>query len=418
MQNSRLFKQAQDELVERIRAEQALRDSNQQLTRALDELQQAQEMAIRQERLAAVGQLAAGLAHQYNNLMSSIVLYSDMLLRSPFLDKVERGQIETIRKQGIKASEITLQVQDFGRQAVLTRTDLDLVALVSELVAQLRETLPSSISLIESYGEQALMVHADPDRLRQMVVNVASNARDAMPAGGGLDFAVMRYSGAIECVICGPVPADEWVKLMVSDTGAGIAQAIRPHIFEPFFTTRSPLASGLGLSQVFGIVGQHGGHLDFITQVGKGTTFSVYLPALSVKETPAPIVSENVPKAPAGAILVVEDDPVVRGALVAALEVSGYSVLAATSGREAQVLFEQFAENIALVLSDMRMPGMDGLELARALAQFRPDVRVVLVSGQSQEIPDEDLSSAGVVGWLEKPINLASLRRVVEQALA
>jgi len=225
--------------------------------------------------------LAVGLAHDYNNLMAPIILYSDMMLKYSDLVPKDRKRLTAIRQQGRRAADLTQQILDFASKAILRRQDLDLVAFMNETKDLLAQMLPENIQVGLDCGAEGVMVKADPDRLQQAMVNLAFNARDAMPAGGELRIGLQRIR--IEAGTTAPLPqmeSGEWAQITVSDTGIGILPDVLPHIFEPFFTTRVPFGRGLGLSQVYGIIKQHAGYVDVTTEVGAGTTFTIYLPAL------------------------------------------------------------------------------------------------------------------------------------------
>jgi len=269
-----------------------------------------------QERLAAVGQLAAGIAHDFNNIMAVIVLYAQMAARSEVLSERDREGMAVIIQQAWHANRLIGQILDFGRRAALERCHLDLLPLLKEQVRLLERTLPEHIRIELDYGQDEYMVDADPTRIQQVITNLAVNARDAMPGGGTLRIGLKRI--AVErgkSPLLPPLSSPgEWIRLRVSDTGMGIPPEVLPHIFEPFFTTKGPgEGSGLGLAQVHGIVGQHGGRIDVQTQAGEGTTFTIYLPALGGQ--PAGPSLPDVPTVPQGegeVVLVVEDGEAVR----------------------------------------------------------------------------------------------------------
>jgi two-component system cell cycle sensor histidine kinase/response regulator CckA len=405
----------------------ALRRSNRRLEEALAELEATQQQVVRQERLAAVGQLAAGIAHEFNNIMASVILYSDMMLRSSDLLPKDREQLIAIRQQGRRAASLTQQILDFSGKAMLRRQVLDLCSFMEGLISILQRTLPESINIHLSHSAEEVMVNADPDRLQQAVMNLALNARDAMPEGGDFYLRLTRF-----CLEHGePAPSremgpGEWACLAVTDTGSGIPTDVLPHLFEPFFTTRVPLRTGLGLAQVYGITKQHDGHIDVSTQAGHGTTFTIYLPALPVSEPEARFSEVTaMPEGDGETILVVEDGPAIRKALAESLEMLNYRVLTAASGREALALFEQHSGDpstgsgpgIALVLSDLVMPEIGGIALCRALKRHDPDVRVVILTGYPLEYGEEGWESAGVVGWVRKPVDLDQLAQVMARTL-
>lgn len=405
----------------------ALRQSNRCLEETLAELKATQQQVVQQERLAAVGQLAAGIAHEFNNVMASVILYAEMMLREPGLSPKDRERLTTIRQQGRRAANFTQQILDFGRKAVLQRQALDLPLFMEELMSSLQHALPESISIHLSYGAKEIAVDADPTRLQQAIMNLALNAQDAMPEGGDLYLELDRFHlEPGEPLSIRDIQPGEWARLTVTDTGGGIPPDVLPHIFEPFFTTRMPLRSGLGLSQVYGIVAQHKGHVDVRTKVGEGTAFTIYLPALPVSQPEAlPSEMPEMPEGDGETILVVEDGPVMRQALVDCLEMLNYRVLTAADGREALALYEQHSgdpstgsgQGIALVLSDLIMPDVGGLVLCRALKKRYPAVRVLILTGYPLEDGGEELKSAGVVGWVRKPVDLDQLAQVVARAL-
>jgi two-component system cell cycle sensor histidine kinase/response regulator CckA len=386
-----------------------------------------QQRVQQQERLAAVGQLAAGIAHDFNNIMATIVLYAQMSARAEGLPDRARERMATINQQAQHATRLIQQILDFGRRAVLERRPLDLLPLLKEQVKLLRRTLPESIriELICDPDEYAapLIVHADPTRIQQMVTNLAVNARDAMPEGGDLRIEMERIE--IAAGERPPVPkmkAGEWVRVTVSDTGTGILPDVLPRIYEPFFTTKAPLGSGLGLPQVHGIVAQHNGHINVKSRVGEGTTFSIYLPALPIRppEPSAATLFQELPALAQGqgeTILVVEDDTTTRRALAESLRQLNYRILEAAEGQEALALLEQRGEEIALVLSDVVMPGMGGIALLEALKKREVEVGVILLTGHPLEKEMEDLRAQGMTDWLPKPPNLERLAQVVARAL-
>ncbi|NKQ34988.1 MAG: response regulator [Chloroflexi bacterium] len=260
----------------------ALRRSNARLEKALTELETTQEKLMQQERLAAVGQLAAGIAHEYNNVMASIILYADLIMRGGNLSAKDRERLVVIQEQGQRAADLTQKILDFASESVLHRQNLDANRFLHDIQMQLARTLPENIRLHLTCPADEVIIFADPDRLRQIVINLTLNAREAMPQGGDLHIALQRLHVAAGADA--PLPemdAGDWAVITVADNGVGIAPEALPHIFEPFFTTRAPLGSGLGLAQVYGIVKQHGGFVDVSSELGKGTTFWLYLPRVA-----------------------------------------------------------------------------------------------------------------------------------------
>jgi two-component system cell cycle sensor histidine kinase/response regulator CckA len=384
-----------------------------------------QQRAQQQEHLAALGQLAAGIAHDFNNIMAVIVLYARITSRNQSLPDNARKRLEIIAQQAEQATNLIQQILDFSRRSVLERRPVDLLSLVKEQVKLLERTLPEDveIDLIYEADDQAtslFVVNADPTRVQQMIMNLAVNARDAMPEGGELSIGLDRIQ--FESGEKAPLPnmsPGEWVRVTVKDTGTGIPPDVEPRIFEPFFTTKAPLGSGLGLAQVYGIIKQHEGEIDLVTEVGEGTTFILYLPALPV---PVAAVARPSPRGSAlsyGAgevILVIEDDAAVRSALVTTLETLNYRTLEAANGRDGLAILEQ-REEVALVLSDLVMPEMGGSDLFRALQQRGATVPVVMLTGHPLEEELQKLQEQGLAGWLLKPPTLERLSEVITHVL-
>jgi PAS domain S-box-containing protein len=380
-----------------------------------------------QQRLAAVGQLAAGIAHDFNNIMASIVLYAEMVARSQQLSERDRERMAVIIQQVWQASRLVEQVLDFSRRTVLERRPLDLLPLLKEQVKMLEQMLPEhiEIELVSRSNEtdyaNPYVIEADPTRMQQMVTNLAVNARDAMPDGGTLRIELVRMT--IQSSQLLPLPnmkAGEWLRLTISDTGTGIAPDVLPHIFEPFFTTKGPGGgSGLGLAQVHGIVGLHGGHIDVETQMGAGTTFSIYLPALKMypAEPTSLDTSATVHQGRGEVVLVVEGGDAIRTALVDSLEQWNYQTLEAVNGQEALAVMEAQGERIALVLSDVVMPGTDGIALFHALRERGWQTPVILLTDHPLDKELATLQAQGLSAWFLKPPSLGQLAQAVAEAL-
>ena len=408
-------------LQEREESAQAVQISNQQLQTALFQLKETQENMVQRERLAAVGQLAAGIAHDFNNIMAVIVLYSEMGLLMPDIPARFRDRLQTILHQARRATDLVEQILDFGRRAVLEPRPMDMLPFLKEQVKMLERTVPESIQLNLFYGTDEYIVQADPTRLQQAIMNLIINARDAMPNGGELKLSLTRqaFAAAKLCAVCQQPIVGEWVCLQLVDTGCGIAPTILSRIFEPFFTTKAAgQGSGLGLSQVAGIVDQHQGHITVESVVNRGTTFSVYLPALPV--TPReerPIGAAALAHGNGETILLVEDDVMTREALAASLELLNYRVVAAANGQIALAILEQEGDAIRLVLSDLVMPEMGGQALFQAMRPRGLTQPVILLTGHPLESDLQNLQTHGLAGWMLKPPNLEKLARLLSEAL-
>ncbi|MBN1318885.1 MAG: response regulator [Anaerolineales bacterium] len=372
-----------------------------------------------QERLAAVGQLAAGIAHDFNNIMAVIMLYSQIALRNPDLSAKLKENLATISEQSKQASDLIQQILDYSRRSVLELRPLDLMPLLKELTKMLRRTLPENIQIRFSATDDSFTINADPTRIQQTIMNLAVNARDAMPNGGKLLIELYRLSvkeGEIQ-----PLPdmkGGEWIRLSVTDSGGGIPESALPHIFEPFFTTKTRgKGTGLGLAQVYGIVKQHNGFINVQSLEGKQTTFNIYLPALIVgKPATDVLLLSELARGNGEKILVVEDNPATRRAVVDSLKQFDFMVLEAGNGKEALEIIE--TENgVALVLTDLVMPVMSGKELAEQLLIQKPDLKVLFMSGYS----DAAIIRGGKVvkgaAFLSKPFSMDNLIGKIRELL-
>ncbi|MCI0577115.1 MAG: response regulator [Chloroflexi bacterium] len=389
--------------------------------REVTEERRLQEHLQTQDRLATVGQLAAGIAHDFNNVMAVITLYSGTLAKDPNHTKRDH-YLATISDQARHAANLIGQILDFSRASVMERSRLDLLPFVKEVVKLLKRTLPESIVVELAAGEEECPVEADPTRLQQVLMNLAVNARDAMPEGGKLRMTLWRLT--LKPGHRPPLPAmaaGRWACLAVADTGSGIPDDVLPHIFEPFFTTKQPgQGTGLGLAQVYGIVKQHGGEIGVESRVDRGTIFTVYLPLPGETAQAAVEMPDQLPSPLARGretILLVEDDRATREAIQEVLETLGYRVMAAGSGREALTLFDRHEEVIDLVVSDMVMPEMSGVEFYQALDARQPGVKVMVATGYPLADEGRHLLERGVVAWIQKPFSADELAHKVREAL-
>lgn len=396
--------------------------------REVTQEREVQRKIQQQERLAAVGQLAAGIAHDFNNILAVIVLYSQMGLSEPNLSDLMRERLATMDVQARRATHLIQQILDFSRRGILERRPLDLGPFLKEQVKLLERTLPENVRIRFSQDGEEHTLNADSTRLQQAIMNLAVNARDAMPNGGQLSFELARIQiepdqtpplAEMElCQLHQPLERD-WLRLRVSDTGNGIPAEALPHIYEPFFTTKSPGAgSGLGLAQVYGIVKQHQGYIDVQSQEDNGTIFEIYLPALpqmrididSTKKMPFPRGKQEL-------VLVVEDDPLVRAALTSSLEVLNYIPLEAENGQDALGILDDRADDIQLVITDLIMPALGGRALLSSLKEKKPSMKVIVLTGYPLDENLEELRAEGMDDWMEKPVNLRQLAHAVADAL-
>ena len=379
------------------------------------QLQQAQKME-------AVGQLAGGIAHDFNNLLTVITSYGAMLMADMPRESPHATDVQEIMNAANRASSLTRQLLAFSRRQVLQPHVLDLNALTGNLEKMLRRLLREDIQLHTSFDPDLALVNADAGQLEQVIVNLVVNARDAMPRGGKLSIETANVTLGPGY---GPMHANatpgSYVLLAVSDTGMGMDKDTQAHIFEPFFTTK-PVGqgTGLGLSTVYGIVKQSGGYVWVYSEIGRGTTFKIYLPAVPPAETEiepereAILAQTSAPER----ILLVEDEPNVRRIARRILERNGYTVLEAANGTEALRVLERRREPIALVLTDLVMPEMGGRELAARLRTVSPTSRVLFMSGYTEDaVLRQSVMEPGAI-FLDKPFTFDSLLRKVREALA
>jgi signal transduction histidine kinase/putative methionine-R-sulfoxide reductase with GAF domain/ActR/RegA family two-component response regulator len=369
-----------------------------------------------QERLATVGHLAAGIAHDFNNIMAAIVVYADLLKRDPNLLPISRERLDIITQQVQRAATLIRQILDFSRRSVMEQGSLDLLPFVKELEKLLRRVLPETIRLELAYQPGTYLVKADPTRLQQVFMNLAVNARDATPSGGALRFKLEKLSVQENLPPpCPDIPPGVWIRITVQDTGEGIPPEVVPHIFEPFFTTK-PVGqgTGLGLAQVYGIIKQHNGHIDVHSQIDAGTTFHIYLPAQEAESDDLRDSQETADVRGAGeTVLLVEDNHSTREALRTLLEDYNYQVLTASNGLEALQIFEQQSDQIALVISDIVMPHMGGMELFQNLQKRKPDITILFITGHPVNEEDQRILEIGRVHWLQKPFSVSALSEKV-----
>ncbi len=380
-----------------------------------------QNRVQRQDRLAAVGQLAAGIAHDFNNILTVIRLYTQLIARTVDVPGHAAERLHTIEQQTDRATDLIQQILDFSRQSVLERQSLDLLPFMRRLVKLLDRTLPENISVVLNHVDDGFLIRADPSRIQQMLMNLAVNARDAMPDGGQLQVSLTHVQTAVaQALSMNDLPPGSWVVLAVTDSGTGIAPEVVAHMFEPFFTTKQVgVGTGLGLAQVYGIVEQHEGYIDLVTAVGQGTTFQLYFPALDASESPTDTPDKSRLKLGQGqTILLVEDNHSTREALIGSLALLNYQVVAATNGRSALTLLATQQAEIDLVLSDVVMPEMGGVALFHALREQGLAIPVVLLTGHSLSSEMENLLLLGLAGWMPKPPDLAVLSHLLADVLA
>ncbi len=378
--------------------------------------QSEERRAEQAQKLEIVGRLAGGIAHDFNNLLTVILAAVAELRRSPDDAPVVRELAEEIGAAGDRARELTQRLLAFARKQVIAPVALDLGTVVHDTEKLLRRLLGEDVVLTTRRAAGLWPVRCDRGQAEQIVVNLAVNARDAMPRGGHLTIATENVEGGAGE---GALPPGRWVRLTVSDDGEGMTPEVQERIFEPFFTTKElGKGTGLGLSTVYGIVVQNDGFIRVESEPGRGTTFEIHLPeaaAAAPRELP---VREHAPKRGSETVLVVEDDAQVRAVTVRSLRSAGYVVLVASCGDEALAVSRREPGRIHLLVTDVVMPGLGGPAVAERITAERPGMRVLYVSGYTQKVFDEDGELAPGVEFLAKPFTpdalLARARAVLD----
>ncbi|ACB80789.1 MULTISPECIES: cell cycle histidine kinase CckA [Methylorubrum] len=432
---------------------------------------QLEQQVAQTQKMDTVGQLAGGIAHDFNNVLQAIIGYSDLLLASHRPTDHAFQDIMQIKQNANRAASLVRQLLAFSRRQTLRPEVMDVGEALSDLTLLLKRLLGERVQLDFRHGREIWPIKADVNQFEQVIVNLAVNARDAMPGGGSLTIRTANCPVAGERPV--GIPAGDHVMIEVTDTGEGIPPEVRQKIFEPFFTTKEiGKGTGLGLSTVFGIVNQSGGAIDVQSTVGEGTTFRIYLPrhepgteplpeplppprAASGAEAPASAKSADTespeptlspgeaperkpseagtdpaPRAPEpppkpatdhtgqGTVLLVEDEDPVRAVNSRALSARGYTVLEAASGIEALRLIEEHADGIDVVVSDVVMPEMDGPTLLRELRKHLPDLKVIFVSGYAEDAFRKNLPEGETFNFLPKPFSLKQLVETVKRTMA
>ena len=373
------------------------------------------------QKMEAVGQLAGGVAHDFNNLLTVISGYTSLLLRGTAKDSREGLALAEIDSASRRAAALTQQLLAFGRRQVLQPRPLNLGMVVTGLEKMLRTLIGEHVTLTTGTAPELGTVVADPGQMEQVILNLAVNARDAMPGGGSLE--IRTENASVDALAARGYPglkAGDYALLAIADTGEGIPRPVLPHIFEPFFTTKEKgKGTGLGLATVYGIVKQSGGGIYVQSELGKGTTFRIFLPrvAETAASLPRTAVETAVPRG-AETILLVEDEDGVRHIVGRILEDLGYRVIPAGNAREASVRIEDPATGrVSLLLTDIVMPGMDGRTLSQELIRSHPDLRVLLMTGYTSDERVRSGTEEVGAALLQKPFRPEDLARKVREVL-
>jgi two-component system cell cycle sensor histidine kinase/response regulator CckA len=394
--------------------------SIQVIVRDITQRRRLEEQLRQAQKMEAIGQLAGGVAHDFNNLLTIICGYGEIVLASLHADDPARQLIGEMTHAGERAASLTRQLLAFSRQQVIAPQVLDLNAVVDQTDKMLRRMIGEDVALTSVLAPTLGRVKVDPSQVEQVLMNLAVNARDAMPQGGKLTIETRDVElDAAYAGLCPGVLPGWYVLLAVSDTGCGMDAATKARIFEPFFTTKGlGKGTGLGLSTVYGIVKQSGGHIEVYSELAKGTAFKVYLPRVEAEprfSQPSTSFSGN----PTGSetLLLVEDEDAVRGLACLSLHLSGYTLLEARTSAEAIRIGEQHPGRIDLLVTDVVMPDMGGRELSARLTALRPGLKVLYLSGYTDDAVVRHGVLSAEVAFLQKPFTVAALTRKVREVL-
>jgi signal transduction histidine kinase len=401
-----IFKQYSEVLVRKLedKAHQ-LEQANRALCEDIALRKSLEEQFRQAQKMEAFGQLAGGVAHDFNNLLTVITSYTELLLGGAIPPDEQRNVIREIRRAGERAASLTRQLLAFSRKQILQPVELDLNGLVREIEKMLRRLISAD---------------TDPGQIEQVIMNLVVNARDAMPSGGFLTIETKNVELDQNYVQKHPeIQPGEYVMLAVTDSGCGIDDAAKSKLFEPFFTTKEPgKGTGLGLATVHGIVKQSGGSIEVYSEVGQGATFKVYLPRIKAPASSGKSLPE-LALMPRGTetILLAEDEPEIRAVVRLVLESSGYTVLESHSGEEALQICRQYQAPIHLLVTDVVMPKMSGRQLAESVVAVHPNIRVLYLSGYTDDaVVRHGVLEAGM-HYLQKPFTPILLARKVREVL-
>lgn len=412
---NRQLRLANEELALRYKSQTSNLEESHRILRAREEqLQQAQKLEV-------VGRLAGGIAHDFNNLLTAISVYTEMALLSTELGEEVRSDLSEVQKAVQRATSLSRQLLAFSRKQVIAPQRLDLRETVTGIHGMLRRLIREDIDLVTVAAPAPTPILADPSQIEQILTNLVVNARDAMPDSGQITIETQNITldaGYVSEHVL--VEAGEYVLLAVSDTGQGMDGDTMQHVFEPFFTTKEVgKGTGLGLSTVYGIVRQSGGHIQVYSEPGVGATFKIYFPRADGPTTSPTAANNGVQALPKGfeTILLVEDDAAVRAVTRGILEKSGYAILEASNGEQALQIIERHTLPIHLLLTDLVMPQMSGRPLVEQAMALRPTLKVVYMSGYTDDAVVRHGVLTAQMDFLQKPFTALKLAQKVREVL-
>ncbi|MDP2993224.1 MAG: response regulator, partial [Deltaproteobacteria bacterium] len=389
-------------------------------SRDVTERKQLEQQLMQAQKMESIGVLAGGIAHDFNNLLSGILGYASLLKTKTQVGDSLYKYADTIEQSAVKAARLTQQLLTFSRGDKFRTETVNLNTIAEETLQLLERTIDRSIQIHKEFSPDIWAIEADPSQMEQVLLNICINARDAMPTGGVLKIKTENTALEEEPLADYPETASgNYAKITISDTGTGIARDIQHKIFDPFFSTKDKRkGTGLGLSVVYGVVKNHGGFINLNSEPMKGTTFEIYIPAstkiAASSDSDAPVKEsrgghEN--------ILLVDDEEVVRDLGKEVLESYGYKVIPASDGIEAISIYEKQKDGIDLIILDMIMPRMGGIETFERLQAVNPAVKVIVSSGYSSDEHYQAVLQKGAKGFIQKPYKIDELTGMVRQVL-
>jgi nitrogen-specific signal transduction histidine kinase/CheY-like chemotaxis protein len=361
------------------------------------------------QKLEAIGRVAGSVAHDFNNILAAIASYTEIALSSIDEGAIIKSDLVQIQKAIEYGRTLTKQLLTFSHQEPVKSQIMELNAVISDFESLMRQLTGESIDLVLDLKAKSDRVKIDAGRIEQIVMNLVVNARDAMPNGGKLTIETKNICFDPDYATqCPEVSVGEYVVIIVTDTGIGMSKTTLSHVFEPFYSTKGENGTGLGLATVYGIVKQHNGHVRVYSEINAGTTFKIYLPLAEPKNAPQ-VVKDELPKPEFTTVLVVEDDPVVRPIIGKILQKHGYKVIEAQSGEEALEISRAKTSHFDLVVTDVTLPGISGVEFASQVKEYHPDVPFIFCSGYTELGANERHLLPAEAEFIEKPFTPSQL---------
>jgi two-component system, cell cycle sensor histidine kinase and response regulator CckA len=387
--------------------------------RGEEEKARLEQQLLQAQKMEAVGTLAGGVAHDFNNILQVVLGYSDLILSDEHFPEQFKNDLEKVNQAARNGADLVSRLLMFSRKSEINPLPINLNRRIEQLQKMLSRTLPKMIEIELVLPDDLSSVHADPTQVDQILMNLAVNARDAMPEGGTLTIQTENVTLDEEYAKTHlDAKPGHYVLLSVSDTGQGMDKETLQHIFEPFFTTKGPgEGTGLGLAMVYGIVKQHGAHIMCYSEPGKGTAFRMYFPALVSDEESLEIETKQLPRGGAETILLADDEDLICDLGARILTKAGYTVITASNGEEALEVYQARSDEISLVILDLIMPTMGGKQCLEELLKIEPQIKVLIASGYSADGRTKEIVEAGAKGFVSKPYNVQSMLQAARDAL-